>query len=251
LAETPQAEIWANAPMQLLISNNQGQRIGYDNGVLVNEIPEASYHVNIGGLGIATEPIYSIPLDSNYTITANKEVAIQAHGARRTSQEEANSIVQFGPGYANSVENIAADDQITMSTDGTNIEYLARETGKPSLTFAYRSNQFSLQDINVGAGQVITGAVDTDKSQLIYSNAQNDSGTYDLEINRVDATGVYTFTHPAISVSAGDTHYLDYGAWDGSDTMTLNIDEGSDGSIDQTVILRQADEQVYIPLVVR
>jgi hypothetical protein len=46
------------------------------------------------------------------------------------------------------------------------------------------------------------------------------------------------FTHTGNQLMDGDTAYLDYGAWMGQGMpMNLEIDKGSDGTIDQTIPL--------------
>jgi hypothetical protein len=218
----------------------------------VSDIPDAYKIIIDGGLGVEGPEVYALPLNNSYTISLEGQAGIQ-------QDTDPPSVTQFGPGYAVSVEDInlapGNQGQVNIAADGTQLVYTSENADTPDFILALEGDNESLQaqisEFALDDGSVVTAAIDTDQGNLVLNNAQNNDGTYDLEINSANATGVYTFTHPAIPVSAGDTHYLDYGAWDGSDTMTLNIDEGSDGSIDQTVILRQADEQVYIPLVVR
>jgi hypothetical protein len=84
--------------------------------------------------------------------------------------------------------------------------------------------------------------VDKESGELKLNNKEGSAGNYDLEIVQVGSSGVYTFTTNAISLAAGDTHWIDYGSWSNTGhgiTMTLHIDEGSDGTRDKTIILGQ------------
>ena len=54
----------------------------------------------------------------------------------------------------------------------------------------------------------------------------------------------------AIMIDPADTAYLDYAGWDGTGPMTLTIDRGSDGTMDDTLLLTNQAHSVYIPLAV-
>jgi hypothetical protein len=43
------------------------------------------------------------------------------------------------------------------------------------------------------------------------------------------------FVHSGIAITATDTQYINYGTWNGTDDVTVQIDQGSDGSIEQTI----------------
>jgi hypothetical protein len=194
------------------------------------------------------EPIYHLPLDGTYTM--------QVSGSNlNLSQSEAGNVAQFGPGFAVTVDNVAAQDEITIAPDGSNVSYQAGSGNEPSLIIARdeptESYLFEIRDADVGSGQSIRAQVDTNQGQLVFSNDQGSSGNYDLAFSQISADSEQAFVHQGISMAAGDTHYADYGAWDGSGDMRLEIDEGSDGSIDQTLILQNQANQVYLPLISR
>jgi hypothetical protein len=86
---------------------------------------------------------------------------------------------------------------------------------------------------------------------MLHSDAQADGGAYDLKVTRVSSAGQRLFLHRAIAISATDTHYADYGAWDGSGSMTLYIDHGSDGDIEETLTLENQLSRIYLPLVLK
>ena len=74
-------------------------------------------------------------------------------------------------------------------------------------------------------------------------------GYYTFHLMQASASGEQVFLHPNIPVQAGDTHRIAYSAWDGSSPMRLNIDHGSDGTTDQTLLLNNVQGAIYLPLV--
>jgi hypothetical protein len=64
-----------------------------------------------------------------------------------------------------------------------------------------------------------------------------DGGEYAMEIARVDSAGQQQFVCADIVISEAETHHIDYGAWDGSGSMELQVDRKSDGVIDETIAL--------------
>ncbi len=116
------------------------------------------------------------------------------------------------------------------------------------------SYQFQIKNADVGAGQIVTMTADLDSSQLVFNNAQADGGMYNLEIECVSTSGVKLFAHTDIDISATDTHYANYNGSNCSGAVTLNIDHGSNGTIDEVLTLRnQAKEstQVNLPIILK
>jgi len=197
-----------------------------------------------------SEPIYSLPLSANYTIMLN---------GQSLAQPRSISVTKFGPAYAISVDDVvlypATHDQLTITPDGTQVMYQASESKETTISLALEgsnnSTQFQLQGVDVGAGQSVEVAVNTGQGKLAFSNAQANGGMYGLEIERANATGMHTFRYPGISILAGDTEYLDYSRWDDTGSLVLEIDHGSDGTIDEQMDLSNAMSPIYLPLISR
>ena len=76
--------------------------------------------------------------------------------------------------------------------------------------------------------------------------------TYDLRIDRADASGKLSFRHGNLTILGTDTHVIEYANWTSTDQVTLCVDHGSDGTIDETFPLQnQPLLRVYLPLVPR
>jgi hypothetical protein len=73
-----------------------------------------------------------------------------------------------------------------------------------------------------------------------------------VTVGRIDAGGEHAFESVEIPLTAGATHFVGFGQWDGTGTIRLEIDEGSNGTIDSVVVLvNQASEMLYLPMIRR
>ena len=247
-SDAPRQQVWFSGPGHLLISDTQGRRLGYSGVQYISEIPDAYGGVFDGGLGVETEPIYDLPVSAGYSILLDGQTA---------SQTDNVSISQFGPGYAAQLNNIQlridSQDHITIAEDGRMMTY--ESSGHQSATLSMSIDEpeasygLEVRNAEIDAGQHITVAADETSGKLTYGNAQASDGTYGLFVRRVNLAGSKVFAHGEIAVAAGDTHYADYQDWDGEGSITLSIDHGSNGTIDETVILANQIRVTFLPLV--
>lgn len=242
-------EIWLNGSGHLLVTDAQGRRIGYVGVQFVSDIPGAYGGFIDGGLGIAQEPIYKLPVSDSYTILLNGQTATQPENA---------TVSQFGPGYSAQINNIrlqtSVRDSITIAADGSQITYQPNGTRNPTLSLALddaaTSYELGVVGAEIDTGQRVTVAAQESTGRLVYSNAQASGGDYGLFVRRVSSSGVQLFAHSTLTVAGGDTHYAAYRSWDGQGPMTLLIDHASNGTIDETVTLENQIRSVYLPKVV-
>ena len=247
-SQTPIGEVWFNGKGHLLISNTQGQRIGYVGDQFVSEIPGAYGGFIDTGIGIEYEPIYVLPLDKSYTILLDGQTL---------TQSETVEVTQFGPGYVAMVNDVDlgpyTQDQIAVSPDGKQLTYQSGSGQEATLILiletSSESHQFTIAGADIGPDQTVAVGIDTDDDLLMFTSAQSDGGMYGINIERVSASAKRKFVHYGVGIFALDTHYLGYGAWDGSGSMTLFVDRGSDGTIDETVPLNNQTEIVFLPLI--
>ena len=246
----PMQEVSLSGPGHLLITDAQGRRFGYSGTQFVSEIPGAYSGFVDGGLGIELEPIYKLPVNSGYTVLLDGQTS---------TQPEKVTVSQFGPGYAAQVDNIRLQptlrDSITIAADGSQITYQPNADRSPTLSLALddATASYALEVVGaeISAGQRVSVAAQETTGRLVYSNAQASGGEYGLLIRRVSPNGAQSFVHNALTVDAGDTHYADYRSWDGQGSMTLLIDRGSDGTIDETRLLTNDIKRVYLPVIGR
>jgi len=249
-AAADELAVWLSGEGHMLITDSQGRSIGYVGDQFVNEVPSAYESIVDGGLGVEMEPIYTLPLTETYTILLDGQTL---------TQTETVEVTQFGPGYAVWVDDVTLEptsqDELVIAPDGTQLAYQPNDVKEVTLTLALdstsESNQLQVNGADIGAGQIVTLTADVDNGQLVFNNAQAGGGEYDLEISRISAAGEQKFAHAGLAISAIDTHYVDYGAWDGSGPMTLHIDHGSDGTIDETLVLDNQAGRIYLPIITK
>jgi hypothetical protein len=92
---------------------------------------------------------------------------------------------------------------------------------------------------------------DLANGQFVINNADNTDTDYSIGIALTDGIVKKTFSHEQIAISSTDTHYLKFGLWNGQGPMQLQVDRGSDGTIDQTIILKNTANDIHLPIIQR
>ncbi|MGC8960062.1 MAG: hypothetical protein ACP5OO_09805 [Chloroflexia bacterium] len=243
-------QTWLSGRGHLLITDSRGRRIGYVGDQFVSEVPGAFGTVPPGGLGRPAEPLYYLPVTETYTILLDGQILTQTATV---------AVTQFGPGYAAQVADVVlgptSQHRLRFSLDGTEVALQPGNEQEVALLLALEGTteswQMQLKDADVGEGQVVTLTVDTAGRRLAFNNRQTGGGIYTLDIRHVGAAGVQWFVHAGLVILATDTHYVDYGVWDGLGPMMLYVDHGSDGTIDETWEVDNQVRHIYLPVVAK
>ena len=244
----------------LLITDPQGRRIGYLGTERVNEIPGASVDDILGGLGTPLEPAYTVP--------AGQEYKIQLKGT--TTAGVPAMVLLHGPDHAAAVEGVqlttASQDELTVAADAAGLTYRpGRAAGvaaaqpaaieQPTLTLALTgaTEGYRLQIVgaDVAVGQAVALRADLAAGRLTLDGSQASSGSCDLVVERSSSAGVRRFIHRNVLVAAGDTQVAHFGTWDGVGAITVQVDHGSDGTVDETLTLDNQMPKIYLPIIVR
>ncbi|WP_172450856.1 TolB family protein [Candidatus Chloroploca asiatica] len=243
------AEVWTTGG-RLLITNQVGQRLGYDGSIFVDGIEDAHAMPMLLGLDEA-EPTYFLPLNDTYTITLD--------GQTLTSTETV-SVMQFGPSYATVVSDInlrpTSSDEITVASDGSLLTYNASESKEATVTLALdgadQSYSFAVIGSDIAANKTVGYWANMSEGLLVVDQSMAENSTYSVNISRVGTSGETTFLHKNILVNGGATHYFDFGAWDGQGDIELCTDIGSNGTIDQCAPLsNQFTWTIFLPAILR
>lgn len=243
-------QVWLAGQGHLLLRNEEGKGIGFENGQFVDAFPGAMAESIDGGTGRGLEPIYTIPLSRTFTIILDGQTV---------TQTETVAVTRYGQGMAVAAEQVtidpAARDEITLNADGAQMVYRSNQPKAITLSMAMdeetASHSFALRGVDIGAGESVGLEIRRAARQLVFTNQPNGAGTYQLVVTRHDPTGVKLFVHAAVEAAAQDTHYLEYSTWDGTGPMALSVDHGSDGSIDETIQLENEVTLYYLPLIGR
>ncbi len=245
--EAPVTQTWSQGDGHVLLTDNSGRRIGYVADQFVNEIPGAFPNTPITGLGVASEPVYNVPLSDNYLI--------QLTGA---SSGFGGALVHFGQGYTVAADQIVTapgvTEQLDISGGGTQVVYTAGGQQALGLTLATddtRHVQFKLTGVDVGDGDSVQVSRDTSASTLTVNHALAGSSIYTLEVGSIDSSGLSEFINEDIAINGGDTQLFDLAPWQSTDVITMCTDIGSNGTIDSCIDLQHEGSRVYLPLVTR
>ncbi|HQE92560.1 MAG TPA: DNRLRE domain-containing protein [Anaerolineae bacterium] len=246
----PYEGVWTDSAAHLSISDSQGRVIGYVGNKLVNDLDAGAVAIIDAGGDVALEPFYTFPLSDTYTVLLDGQIL---------TTTETPVVSFFGEGHAATVEGIVLDattqDRVALSPDGHQIAYQASRDQEATLTMlledSAQSGQFTIRGADVISGQMVALGVDTASKYLVFTNQQDESGVYSVDIQLAGAESTTQFAHTNLDIAPLDTHYLSYGEWDGEGDMTVYIDHGQDGSIDETVAVTNQTDTVFLPLVIR
>lgn len=266
LANNDFNQVWSIGDAKVVVTDEAGRRFGTVGSEFVEEIPDAYQTVLMTGLPGPSPAIYNLPVNGTQTLFLNSGVI---------TQPTSMTVSQFGPDYAVTVDGItlnpAKQDQIQITPDGKQVAYQASEQKTVSMTIALanvptlnaarqsdraaiESYAFELKGAEVGANQTVLAVIDSATGTLIFRNAQG-AGDYNLTIERTDDLGQRTFNADTIAIAPGDTHIINYSLWgstiNGSAPLALQVDHGSDGTVDNIVQLQNQVGNLYLPLIRR
>jgi hypothetical protein len=227
-------QVMVDGNAEMLFTDKNGNKFGYDNGKLVGDIPNASMTFLPGGLGHDHGPIYDLPEGADY------QSKLQGGDVVDTNTEE---IAVFGQGMAFDAQGIKLDsshsDSLSVSSDGHKIGYTPGSAEIPEVKIADDSGAkdygFDLTGIDFSPGEEVDFSVDDTTGKLAIKDTTGTPDMYNLSFTEVDASGTHTFKHNDIPLNPGDTEYIDFGTWTDGGAVNIGVDQGSNGTIDQTL----------------
>jgi len=233
-------QIFLEGDANLLISNGN-QKIGYENGKLVNNFPNATF-IPMKSSEFwkdDNEPIYNIPVGVPFTMTLQS--------SRETKGKELTDVVMIGPGYDLGLTGIKVSvgqkDSIKFDASGRSLSYQPSNVEAPNIFFGISTKnddyEFELDGVEIDAGGTISTNLDTTKGRLGIKIADTkQDAIFNLLLSRIDDKTEQQFDADDLTLKSGDTMYLDYAKWTGNGAkLTIELDQGSDGTIDQTTTL--------------
>lgn len=240
-ATTRYNEVSLDGNAHLLITDAQGRRTGYVTDTqFVNEIPglivKPITSANLWQEDL--EPVYDVPTGVQFSLAVENP---------DPKNDSLSTVSMIGPGYDLSVEDLVLEpntaDHINFSPDGKTIVYKTDYSDSPDMVLGTDGTNadysFDLKGVDLADQGSVTTHLDTDKGRLVLDAKDNtEATTYSLTMDRIDDQSEQVFGHDNIQLQPGDTAYLDYAAWQGNGTpLLLEIDHGSDGTIDTTLEL--------------
>lgn len=240
-------EVYLDGNADLLITDQQtGKSIGYRNGQPVDEIGGAEARSNkylVPVWNSAEEPVYTIPITVDFTISID--------GTRLTTPTT-SSVTMIGPGYTLDVNDITLDpgqsDTLDVNSNGTQLSYRTASGETPDLLLGFETPgaDYSLvvKGFDLAANDAVNLSLDEAGGKLRIDASTEQAVAFDLLLQRDDANSTQVFgTGDDVSINPEDLLYVDYASWQGNgQPLTVEIDRGGDGSIDETITLVDATD---------
>jgi hypothetical protein len=244
-------QIWLDGDADLLITTEDGRRIGWlEDGSAVNEIEgaeSADLKFGIDVWNINQEPVYLIPSDVTfYTITVD---------GTRLEEGSAAEVTIIGPGYTIVIEDLWLDpgesDSIEIGTFGPQyygLTYISDYSDSPDIVFGIETDdadyEFVVRGVDLEPGGAFNVDLDYPNGDFILNTTgQEEYGIYQLLILRIDDEGEYVFGHDEIYLEPNDTMYANFLDWEGEgSSLYLDFDFESDGTLDDYIELEDKDD---------
>ena len=245
-AEADAIEVWLDGDANLLITADDGRRIGWlPDGTFVDEIEGASstglkFLVDVWD--IDQEPVYTLPRDlTEFTITVD---------ASQVDEQTLSEVTLIGPDFNMVVEDIILDpgeaDTITVGVDSGDLfvlEYQSDYSDSPDIWLGLvtdeADHEFIVRGTDIEPGGAFKVALDFVNGDFILNTFdQREYGLYDLRVARYDDEGEYFFSYDDIELLPDDTMYVNFLEWEGDGSpMYLDFDFETDGIFDEVLVL--------------
>jgi hypothetical protein len=238
-------QIFLDGKGRILITDEQGNRLGYVNGKIVNEIPGAFFNAyRMGFVQEAPDPIYSIPAGLNVTVTID--------GSSLDADSETD-LVLIGPGFTIGVEEIILEpgqvDTVQFFPDDQMIVYQTDADESPFIVVGVEDQDgadyyFEVQGMDMLGGGEITVWLDTEEGDLLISTEKlKGEGDFALYLLRITDEDDEEFYAEGIMLRAGATIYINYAEWTSDDPegLYIDVDLDGDGEIDDVYDIHDSE----------
>ena len=239
-ATAPLNQIFLDGKGHVLITDDSGNRLGYVDGQIVNEIPGATYtKYRMLASGETPEPIYSVP--------ANLDVTVTIDGSELT-EETLTDLVLIGPGYTIGVEGIyLAPGQVDVAYFYPADEMIAYETTSdesPSIIFGVENPDadyyFEVYGADMVGGGTITAWLDSAAGDLLINTEKlSGEGSFNFYLTRITDEAEEEFYAEDIILNEGALIYVNYAEWTDANPegIYFGVDLDGDGEIDEEYVV--------------
>ena len=238
-------QIFLNGKGRILIADEQGNRLGYVNGKIVNEIPGAYFTAyRMGFVQEAPDPIYSIPAGLDVTVTID--------GSTLDANTETD-LVLIGPGFFIGVEGIILEpgqvDTVYFSPGDQLITYETDSGESPFIVVGIENRAgadyyFEVQGMDMQGGGEITVWLDTKAGDLLINTEKlTNEGDFAFYMTRITDELEEEFYAEGILLRAGAIVYINYADWTDADPEGLyfGVDLDGDGEIDDEYVVDDSE----------
>ncbi len=240
-------DVFLDGDGHILITDESGNRLGYMDGKIVNEIPGAKYSLFRMGTSLeAPEPVYSLP--------ANLDITITIDGTDLT-EETLTDLVLIGPGYSIGVEEIyLTPGQVDVAYFYPADETIAYETladEAPNIVFGIENPEaeadyyFEIYGADITGGGIITAWLDSKAGDLLINTEKlNAEGEFNFYMTRVTEETEDEFAAEEIALKEGALVYINYAEWNDANPegIYFGVDLDGDGNIDDEYVVGDSGE---------
>ena len=231
---------------QFLITDEFGRKVGYQDGQLYLEIPGSYQNIPLGFIPDeeVSYPIeFMVPGSESYRITLNN------------SQERNLTFFGIVPGGLVEVSGQAgaaeSSDQISLDSS---LQQVSLQAGSDSTnrSLAVITDSETLGGVVEVYGFDLSTAetvqLDTNVENYVLAFTSSEQlETYLVNLQQAGEVN-YQFFGNIPGIDASDTHYLSLDAQSPSEAK-LDIDFGGDGSIDESLVVKNEIKQVFLPTI--
>lgn len=235
-------QIYLDGEGHILITDDNGNRLGYVDGKIVNEIPGATYIAyRMDASGNAPEPVYSVPAELNMTVTIDGSTL---------SEESLTDLVMIGHGFSIGIEGIYLEpgqvDTAYFYPSEQTIAYETQADESPFIVIGVENPQaeadyyFEIQGADIVGGGIITAYLDTKAGDLLINAEKlNNEGSFDFYLTRITDELEEEFAAEEILLNEGAVVYVNYAEWTDANPngMYFGVDLNDDGTIDDEYVV--------------
>lgn len=227
----------------ILITDENGNRLGSVNGEIVNEIPGASYtRYRMLASGETPEPIYSVPAGLDVTITID---------GTDLTEETLTDLIMIGAGYTIGVEGIyLTPGQVDIAYFYPAEQMIAYETEtdeSPSIIFGVENPDadyyFEVYGADMLGGGIITAWLDSSAGDLLINTEKlNGEGSFNFYLTRITDEAEEEFYAEDIVLNEGALIYVNYAEWTDANPegIYFGVDLNGDGEVDEEYVIDDA-----------
>lgn len=234
-----------SGPARLLITDDQGRRLGWDEADFYDEIPGAGYTPIAMSTSGEGSGFYYVPSDVHYTL--------QAHGYGEGQAD----VSLLSEGYLVQLSNweviTGTTVALSVSANGSAfaISGIAGDT-RGSLTIgkilSAEDRTVTINDLNIGTSQTVNLEFETSDTAgftdtIRISTNSVTTATYGLSLHRAGGTGYSSFGHTDVVLDANSAALINVSDWGNLATVTVLVDLNKDGAIDEA---RSLDNEASI-----
>ncbi|MBN1181827.1 MAG: formylglycine-generating enzyme family protein [Bacteroidales bacterium] len=234
----------------LLVTNSNGERLGYLNGQIVREIEGGFIIPLTSEIEENQTEMFILPIGDYELILTTKDLI----------SEVITNITILGPNLNYNFEGLPLSSQkntrINIAENGIDTTYSSEIATNDIKIDIIKENSNSSQKIQIddvdtveNEDLVISAFYTQKQVKIVGSEIYDDN--YNLSYENYDQTGVNQFKNYGINIQATDTHYFDFTNWDGISDIELQIDHGSDGIIDEIIMLTNQDLNLFLPCILK